>query len=333
MCQKKRSLDSSMFKRLRRSIFYGFPILVGATLIGLYAYGGTYGINVVLRRGMSIWRPISDDDTRISNSMRLALRGSLPPVVAGKPEWRLVAKGFEVAELPVFAERSMVDQILLARIDPALYRFQVHNAPAGNRDLGNWMKETGAVLVINGSYYASRGTPDTPIMSQGRLLGVREYTSRHGAFVASASSAAVVDLSQQDWRKAFAVATDALVSYPLLIAADGTTRVKGDARWLANRSFIGQDEAGRIVVGTTTDAFFSLERLAAFLQRAALGLKLALNLDGGPVACQGISIGDFHRDFCGQWEIAVHNGQLELLTPLIGRRRFAMPIILAVLPK
>lgn len=42
---------------------------------------------------------------------------------------------------------------MLAGIDPALYRFQVHNAPAGNRELDDWMKETGAVLVINGSYF------------------------------------------------------------------------------------------------------------------------------------------------------------------------------------
>src|SRR5947209_6912578 len=249
--QEVAAVGSCMSKQLRRSIFYGFPILVAAALIGLYVYGGMYGINVVLRRGGYIWLPISADDTRISNSMRLALRGSLPAAVAGEPEWRLVAKGFKVAELPVFAEGSMVDQILLARIDPALYRFQVHNAPAGNRELGNWMKETGAVLVINGSYFTRFGTPATPIMSQGRLLGPREYDSRHGAFVASAASVALVDLSQQDWRKAFAGSTDAMVSYPLLIAADGTTRVKGDARWLANRSFVGQDGAGRIVLGTT----------------------------------------------------------------------------------
>lgn len=319
-----------MSKRLRRSLLYGFSILIAVAFIGLYAYGGMYGINVVLRRGAYIWVPISNDDSRISNSMRLALHDAVPPATAGKPEWRMVANGFEVAELPVFANGLMVDQILLARIDPALYRFHIHNAPAGNRELDDWMKETGAVLVINGSYFARDGTPATPIMSLGRLSGPREYDGRHGAFVASDTSAAVIDLSQQNWRSAFADATDAMVSYPLLIAGDGTTHVKGDPRWLANRSFIAEDKAGRIVLGTTRDAFFSLERLAAFLQQAPLDLKLALNLDGGPVACQGISVADFQRDFCGQWEIAVHHGQLKLLQPLIGKRRSAMPIILAV---
>ena len=72
-----------------------------------------------------------------------------------------MANGFEVAELTVLADGSMVDKILLARIDPAMYRFHVYNASAGNRELGDWMKATGAVLVINGSYYARGGTPDT----------------------------------------------------------------------------------------------------------------------------------------------------------------------------
>jgi hypothetical protein len=153
------------------------------------------------------------------------------------------------------------------------------------------------------------------------------------AFVSSASFVGVADLAEQDWHKAFAGATDAMVSYPLLIAADGTSRAKGDRRWLANRSFVGQDAAGRIVLGTTRDAFFSLERFAAFLKESPLGLNLALNLDGGPVACQGISIGDFHRDFCGQGETAVHDGQLKLIAPLVGARRWGLPIVLAVSQK
>src|SRR5215510_2457711 len=318
--------SSSRSGRLRKWIILGPLILIAAVFIGLYAHGGLFSINVVLRRGMTIWLPISNDDSRISSAMRLALSEHIPQAVAGKLEWRLVANGFEVAELPVLANGSIVDKILLARIDPAIYRFHVYNASAGNRELGDWMKKTGALLVINGSYYARGGIPDTPLISQGTRLGPDEYDSRHGAFVASDSGVRVVDLAQEDWHKAFAGATDAMVSYPLLVAADGTSRAKGDRRWLANRSFVGKDEAGRIVLGTTQDAFFSLERFGAFLTQAPLGLRLALNLDGGPVACQGINLQDFHRDFCGKWEISMHSGQLKLLAPLIGNRKLAMTI-------
>ncbi|HEV3458068.1 MAG TPA: phosphodiester glycosidase family protein [Thermoanaerobaculia bacterium] len=320
----------------RQPLFFRLLVLVAALLtgvLGIYCYAGTYGINVLLRRGTSVWLPIAADDQRISPAMRLALSEPAPAARAGQLEWRSVARGFEVAELPVIAAGSVVDQILLARIDPARYRFQVHNAPAGNREPADWLKALGAVLVINGSYFSRYGRPTTPVISHGQSLGPSNYDAQHGGFVANATSAAVVDLAREDWHQVFAGATHAMVSYPLLLAADGTRRAKGDRRWLANRSFVGQDGAGRVVLGTTRDGFFSLERFAAFLQRAPIGLRIALNLDGGPVACQGISIGDFHRDFCGKWETDVQDGQLRLLAPLIGRRRWGLPIVLAVSSK
>jgi hypothetical protein len=81
------------------------------------------------------------------------------------------------------------------------------------------------------------------------------------------------------------------VSYPLLVGP-GPSRIQADHRWLANRTFIANDAAGRIILGTTKEAFFSLDRLAAFLTAAPLDLTLALNLDGGSVACQAVSVGD-----------------------------------------
>jgi hypothetical protein len=165
------------------------------------------------------------------------------------------------------------------------------------------------------------------------LTGPRDYDAKHGAFLVSASFVGIRDLAGTDWQEAFRGADYAMVSYPLLIAADGRSRSKGDARWLANRSFVGQDGNGRIILGTTMDAFFSLDRLAAFLRTAPLDLKLALNLDGGPIACQAIALKAFRRDFCGQWELATRNGDPRLLKPLFGPRRWGLPIALIVVPK
>jgi hypothetical protein len=164
--------------------------------------------------------------------------------------------------------------------------------------------------------------------------GPADYVAKHGAFVVSTASVGIRDLARQDWRTALDGADHAMVSYPLLIGADGQSRSKGDARWLANRSFVAEDSAGRIILGTTRDAFFSLDRLAAFLRAAPLDLKLALNLDGGPIACQAITFKDFRRDVCGAWEMATEGNELKLLTPLLGqKRRWSLPIVLAVVPK
>ena len=298
---------------------------------GLYAYASWYGVNVLLRRGGTTWQTVTSTSLKLSPSMRLALQDPPPAAVAGSFTWRPLAEGFDVAELPVSAGGAEVDRVLLARVDPTRFRFEVRNGAAGNKGLDDWMNELGAVLVINGSYYARQGTPDTPFLSAGVQLGPKGYDAQHGAFVAGAAGASIHDLASESWQAAFAGAHDAMVSYPLLLAADGSSRSKGDRRWLANRSFVGQDRAGRIVLGTTTDAFFSLDRLGPFLRDAPLDLVTVLNLDGGPVACQGVALGGYRRRFCGQWETQTTGDNIRLLGWPFGT--WALPIVLAVVQK
>jgi hypothetical protein len=76
----------------------------------------------------------------------------------------------------------------------------------------------------------------------------------------------------------------------------------------------------------------SPDRLAAFLRQAPLRLKLALNLDGGPIACQGISLDGFERRQCGKWEIRASAGRVRKLT-CYSCERPTMPIVLAAFPK
>jgi hypothetical protein len=85
------------------------------------------------------------------------------------------------------------------------------------------------------------------------------------------------------------------------------------------------------MLGTTSDAFFSLDRFGEFLRQAPLGLTLALNLDGGPVASQGIAINGFERRTYGRWEVQAQEDDARLLTWPYGT--VAVPIVLAVFPK
>jgi hypothetical protein len=255
---------------------------------------------------------VKPGDLRVSQPLQQTSWDSQPASPSpGKLEWRTLRDGFEAGELSVVENGGEVDRIFLARISPARFRFEVRHEAAGNRSLDAWIRQLGAVLVINGSYYTPSNTPDTPVVSAGTPLGPEIYDAKAGAFVASGAFAGIRDLAQQSWQDAFKGARDAMVSYPLLIAENGASRVVASQR-LAKRSFVGQDLDGNIILGTTAGGFFSLPQLAAFLQQAPLGLKLALNLDGGPVACQGISLDGFERRVC---EIS------------------ALPIVLAVFPK
>jgi hypothetical protein len=322
--------EAEMVKRIVLALAIAGSLGVAAVAGWIWVDHGWYGFHVVLRHGGTWWARVRTDDPRLSPAIRLALADP-PPTHPGSFAWRAIAPGFEVGALPVIAGGAEVDRIELARVDPARFRFVVRNAPSGDKNLDEWMTETGAALIVNGSYYAHDGTPDTPFVSAGTRLGPAQYDAKAGAFVALPDFVGIRDLAHEDWRAAFAGAEDAMVSYPLLVAADGTSRVARPSRWLANRSFVGQDGEGRIIIGTTEDAYFSLDRLAAFLRQAPLGLTLALNLDGGPVACQGIALGGFQRRTYGKWEMEVEGDKAELLTWPYGT--VAMPVVLAVFPR
>lgn len=258
----------------------------------------------------------------------------LQPLRAGRYSWSSPAAGFDVTEVPVIDQGREVDRIHVARIDPDRYSFEVHASHDGGRDLASWMQVTGAVLIVNGSYFDRQGFPATPIVSRGRAMGPSAYGTKHGAFVVTASGPSVLDLSRTRWQSAFRGASEAMVSFPMLIGADGKSRAqRSNPLLVANRTFIGQDSAGRIVIGTTSANYFSLGVFADFLADSGLDLKRALNLDGGPPACQAIALGTFRRSVCSNSETSSDVGQLNVLRQLFGQRPWGLPIVLAVMPK
>lgn len=301
-------------------------VAVLAVVAGLWMFAGLRGPLPLVRNEGSYWLAVTPTSPLLTPAMRVALASNAAPT-PGRLDWQAIDEGFEIADLPVLMNGAAVEHLLLARIDPASFRFVAHNAVSGPRDLDHWLAKTSAALVVNGSFFSRHSEPATPFLSGGTLLGPKVYDARAGAFVASASSAGVYDLAGTDWRAAFQGATDAMVSYPLLLS-NGTSRVTKPSRWLATRSFVGQDVAGRIIVGTTTDAFFSLARLARFLLDAPLDLTIALNLDGGPVACQGVALNGVRRNSYGRSEARVEGDEMQVLVSL-RHIPAQMPVVLA----
>jgi hypothetical protein len=302
-----------------------------AGALWLLAHASPYRRAVAMRRGGSYWISIAPDDPRLSPAMRRALREPPPVARSGPLRWHQLGAGFDVADLPVLVDGQVVDLVLLARIDPARYRFVARNAPRGDRGIDEWERDLpGALLIVNGSYYDGNGAPDTPFVSEGAAMGPAHYDAHAGAFIAGDDFADVRDLSHQDWRHAFAGARNAMVSYPLLIGTDGRSHVAKASRWLANRSFVARDGQGRIVIGTTREAFFPLGRLATFLKSAPLDLKVALNLDGGPLACQSVRAGGYRRKLYARWEAQVSGDKVSLLRWPRAQASWAMPVVLTV---
>lgn len=237
--------------------------------------------------------------------------------------WISRAPGFDTAEIGLDVFSLGLGRLYLERIDPAKWSFKVKTDASGSHDLRGWMAETGAALVVNGSYYAPNKQPVTPLLSDGKLTAPRRYVTRNGAFVASSKFAAVVNLRGSSWQKAFAGRSNALVSFPLLIV-NGTAAKVSDSTKLANRSFIAQDKAGKIIIGTTSLAPVSLQEFATLLANLKLDLVTALNRDGGPLACQSLKIASFKQEVCDS----------ELLPVDFSGNTYVqkLPIVIAVTP-
>ncbi|WP_246691375.1 MULTISPECIES: phosphodiester glycosidase family protein [unclassified Mesorhizobium] len=301
----------------------------------IWQRNGIYGLNVVLRRGGTYWVSVKPDDARLSPAMQLALQPEIPAVSAGASAWNEVEPGFQVREISVMAGDREIDRLYLNRFDPAKFRFVARNEPSGAKDIDQWEAALtpegagGTVLIVNGSYFGLKGEADTPFISMGTQLGPHEYDAKAGAWVVNASGTHVVDLTLRDWRAVTANAEDAMVSYPLLVGEDGRNNVRTKSNWLANRTFVAEDRQGRIIVGSTKDAFFSLDRLVDFLFATDLDLKTALNLDGGPVACLSVRSGTYRLKHYARWEAQVADGEVSLLqTPL--DVPWGLPVVLTV---
>lgn len=312
-------------RRLLLSVF----AVVGILALITWQHRG----RLIVPLGGAVWLPVFTTNPLMPTSLQLALRTPIPAARAGSFEWLQLEPGLAVTEVPVLADGVEVDRLLMTRIDSNLFRISIENDPSGGRTIAQWMRTTGAKAVVNGSYYARDGRPAVPTISHGSAIGPTAYEATHGAFISKDGKSFIADLVNKKWQIEFQGAEQAMVSYPLLIDSSGSSRVTSQSGWLANRSFIAQMGDGQIVLGTTKDAFFTLDRLAQFLKSSPLDLAIALNLDGGPVACQAVTAGDYRRQSCGRWEVQVKDGRAWMLPPLWFLTDPPMPIAIVVRSK
>jgi len=316
--------------------FLGAPLVVLVVIGAIAAWRGRHRIAIAAGAGVAvicvIWAGLYLCRPRW---LLVALAEPAAAATLAEPHWIERAPGLETADVAVELAGQPVDSLALVRLDPARYELSVHWA--GDRPLAieDWQRTLAADVVINGSYFERDGSPSTPLRSAGQTRGPADYQSSHGAIVIGPGFD-IIDLAGRDVANTIAPYRDAMVSYPLLVTAAGDSRAAGHEDWFANRTFVGIDAQERIVIGTTRDGFFALRRLGQALQHAPLGLRVALNLDGGPIASQIVSAGGWQRTVHGNAEITEAGDVLRLAYQSAKARRrevVKLPIVLAAVRK
>jgi len=225
----------------------------------------------------------------------------------GGPGWRTLGPGLEFSTLrgDRWCRRGS-GEVAVLRLDPALVPLRVRHylLEPDRRPLGivEWHQRSGARAVFNaGQYY-----PDLSYMgllvSDGRVVSSRRHPGFQAVLVASGGArprAHVLDLARDSLAGPRGGWSQIAQSFMLFDAAGGVRVRRSDK--VANRTAVGEDEDGRIVVAVT-EGGYTISDFAEMLRRSPLGLTHAMSMDGGLEAQLCVESGDFRYATFGPWK-------------------------------
>ncbi len=229
------------------------------------------------------------------------------------PHWRTLRPGVEFALMRggSYCRRGSQD-IAVLRFDPARVRLGVHHyaqRPEGRPlSIVEWLAATRAFAVFNaGQYY-----PDYSYMgllvSDGHPLSARPHPDFRAALVAEpvggGAGAHVLDLSPDSLRMVARAWREVAQSF-MLFDRNGAVRVRRSDQD-ANRTVVGEDRLGRILVFTSEGAY-TLWDFARWVQEAKLGILRAMSMDGGLEAEMCVREGRFAYASFGHWNPAARS--------------------------
>lgn len=227
--------------------------------------------------------------------------------------WYKLRDGLDFARIRVYSDGRPVDSLAVVRADPERNRFRAFFDGKRLKTVERWQEATGADIMFNSGYYDYGATstnepelvPSGLIISDGITRGPKTNEKARGMFVAEPRDsrrprARIIDMAREsyDWREN--VWGTGVQSWPMLHYADGRVGVN-PSNWYANRTAICDDKDGNILAITTEGGFFSLHQLGRFLDESRLGIRNALNLDGGPPACMAVKTPRLQYATYGQW--------------------------------
>ena len=193
--------------------------------------------------------------------------------------WEVLAPGLERRLLAVSGNGAST-QLLVLRIDPALYTVRAHYRPGEPLTLGSWRDTlAGAAAFINANFF------DTARMALGLVVADsvaygQSFTDRGGMVQVQNGYPRVRSLLQEPY---YGEALEqAVQGFPMLVAngQQAFTNPTGDRA--SRRTIVGQDSNGRILLISTPSLFgMRLVDLSAALPTTDLNLVTAVNLDGG----------------------------------------------------
>jgi uncharacterized protein YigE (DUF2233 family) len=168
----------------------------------------------------------------------------------------------------------------MTRIDPQRVTLQVAYAPDSPKRVREWQAELSADLVINGGFYDDANRATGLVITNGEVSG-RSYRGFGGMFSWRAVGPTLHWLRDVPYRNDPSI-EQAVQGFPMLVVDGARITQISDNGEPNRRTFVALDGEGRLLLGVTQMAQWTLTDLADFLDQAEdLHIVSALNLDGG----------------------------------------------------
>jgi uncharacterized protein YigE (DUF2233 family) len=194
--------------------------------------------------------------------------------------WQQAAPGIELRHEHWKSLGDDEDTVTITRLDLKKVHLSVGYAPDKPLDMGVWMKQTGALAIINGGYFDKKDHPTGLLVADGQEAG-SSYTGFGGMLAVNTDGATSLrSLKQQPYDSSSEHLQQATQSSPMLIINGQRTQFQADSV-SQRRSVIAIDKQGRMLLIASPGQSFTLDELADLLASSDLAIETALNLDGG----------------------------------------------------
>ena len=238
----------------------------------------------------------------------LALLVAALVLIRGVPRlrWRTLRPGLEFATLngSPYCRRGS-PEIAMLRVDPARVQLRVHHYSTihGRRpmDIIAWQRSIGADAVFNAGQFLPGWSYLGALVCSGKVVSGRVHPTFKAALVAGpldggGITARVLDLESDSLAVAPPRWHEVAQSF-MLFDRKGRIRVRHTDK-VANRTAVGEDRSGRLVV-FTTEGGYAIDDFARLIRDSKLEIAHAMSMDGGNEAQLCVDAGGFQYSCMG----------------------------------
>ena len=201
-------------------------------------------------------------------------------------QWESIEQGIDLQNINLFNQSGGIEvRLRLYRFNPALFNIRVLCGKSyGHQrtDVKTLANLSGAVAIINSSYFDTRGNPLAYLKCNGKVINskVASHSLYSGVFFVRHGRPYIVHSSRFD---PGIDVSEAVQAGPRLISKGKSTVGLKNANVIHHRSGIAIDRKGNIIIYATDSRYGGIgwNTLRHILKLKKIGVHEVLNLDGG----------------------------------------------------